>query len=131
MNGIAAEFAVKIFVHFEQGYRHAAPSQQQRQDCAGRPATCNATGSLLTVDNFGASGLRLNRIEKLRAQGPSLLGRFQVRLLARSRQRFESGRVASREPLQQFPPALYIYLPDFCWRGYNYFWERREPGPRR
>jgi hypothetical protein len=76
MNGIAAEFAVEILVHFEKRDRDSTPREQKSKYGSAWPATGNATGSFLSVDNFGVSSLRLNRIEKLRRQGFLLRGRF-------------------------------------------------------
>ena len=101
MNGIASEFAVEILVHFEKRDRNSAPREKKSEYGSARPASGNATGSLLTVDNLSVSSLRLNRIEKLRRQGSSSVGRFHVKLLVLSKQRFEIGRVDSRGPLCQ------------------------------
>ena len=76
MNGIASEFAVEILVHFEKRDRNSAPREKKSEYGSARPASGNATGSLLTVDNLSVSSLRLNRIEKLRRQGFLLRGRF-------------------------------------------------------
>jgi hypothetical protein len=35
MNGVAAKFAVEVFVHFEKRHRHATPREEQ---CEHRPA---------------------------------------------------------------------------------------------
>src|SRR5215470_17961686 len=76
MNGIASEFEVEILVYFEKRDRNAAPEEKKNEYGSARPASGNATGSLLTVDNLSASvsSLRLNRIEKLRRQGVLLSG---------------------------------------------------------
>jgi hypothetical protein len=69
MNGIAPKFAVEILVHFEKRDGDPAPREQKSKYSSAWSATGNATGSFLTVDRFGVSSLRLNRIEKLRGQG--------------------------------------------------------------
>jgi hypothetical protein len=69
MNRVAPEFAVEILVHFEKRDRDSVPCEQKSEYGSAWPATGNATGSLLTVDDFGASSLYFNGIEKLRRQG--------------------------------------------------------------
>src|SRR5580704_13778099 len=76
MNGIAAEFAVEILVHFEKGDRDSAPREQKSEYGSAWPATGNATGSFLSVDNFSARSVRFNGIEKLRGQGILLAGKI-------------------------------------------------------
>ena len=74
MNRVASKFAVEILVHFEKRDRNSAPHEKKSEYGSARPASGNATGSLLTVDNLSVSSLRLNRIEKLRRQAVLLCG---------------------------------------------------------
>src|SRR6267378_4066073 len=52
MNGVAAEFAVEVLVHFKKCDRNAATSQEQRQHRASGTATDNTAGSFLNVSEF-------------------------------------------------------------------------------
>ena len=42
MNRVAAEFAVEIFVHFEQGHENSAACEEKSKHCAAWPAADDA-----------------------------------------------------------------------------------------
>src|SRR5882762_2295496 len=52
MNGVAAEFAVEVLMHFKECDRNAATGQEQRQHRASRTATDDTAGSFLDVSEF-------------------------------------------------------------------------------
>ena len=60
MNGVAAELAVEILVHFEQRHRDAAAREEQRQHGAARPSAHDAARGLLDGADFFDSWFREN-----------------------------------------------------------------------
>jgi len=60
MNGVAAEFAIEVLVHFEERDVDAAAREKQREHRSARAATDDAAGGALHADN-GVLGLGLGR----------------------------------------------------------------------
>ena len=92
MDGVAAEFAVEIFVHFEECHWDAPSRQKQREDYARGASTDNAAGGLVSTDDIRGRrrGLRRNscahRLATLRAkESKKTLGRIQGKLISRQR----------------------------------------------
>src|ERR1700722_18145468 len=56
MNGIAAEFAVEVLVHFQKRDGNALPGKKQGKHGAGGPAPNDAAGRLVNVPNSFVRG---------------------------------------------------------------------------
>src|SRR5215469_12319989 len=52
MNGVAAEFAVEVLVHFQQRYGNSAAGKEQSKDGSGGPSADDATACHLNVTNL-------------------------------------------------------------------------------
>src|SRR5579864_9438921 len=78
MDGVAAKFAVEIFVHFEESDGNSAASEKQGQHGAPRSPANDAAGSLLNVQDRFFRGFRLTGIERRRCHGMILQEIFWI-----------------------------------------------------
>lgn len=72
MNGVASEFTVEVFVHFEERHGNTPARQKQGEH---RAAADDAAGSLLNVADFFSGGFRLRSERDIHVDNP-LINRF-------------------------------------------------------